>query len=64
VAHGDHDDADALVLGRGHEQLHDLVSGDRVERAGGLVGEDQARPGDQRAGDRGALALPAGKLAR
>jgi hypothetical protein len=61
---GDHDDADMFGLGRGHQQLHDVVGGDRVERAGGLVGEDQARPGDQRAGDRDALALPAGELAR
>lgn len=55
---GDHDDADVFALGGGHEQFHDLVGGDRVERAGGLVGEDQARPGDQCAGDRGTLACP------
>ena len=33
-----------------------------VQRAGGLVGEDHARPVDQGAGDRDALALPAGEL--
>jgi hypothetical protein len=35
-----------------------------VERADRLVGHDQLRPGDQRAGDGNALALAAGKLVR
>ena len=34
----------------------------RVQRAGGLVGEDHAGPVDQRARDRHALTLPAGQL--
>src|SRR5690606_3953011 len=34
----------------------------RVERAGRLVEDEDLRIGDQRAGDRDALALPAGKI--
>ena len=51
----------ALVVQRA-QQGEDLVAGARVEVAGRLVGEDQARPADQRARDRDALALAAGEL--
>ena len=44
------------------EELHDLVAGLRVEVAGGLVGQDQLRVVDQRAGDGHALLLAAGQL--
>ena len=39
------------------QQLHDRARVGRIERRGRLVGEHEARPVDQRAGDRGALAL-------
>jgi hypothetical protein len=39
------------------------VRGSRIEIAGRLVGEKQARPVDQRSGDGDALLLAAGKLA-
>ena len=45
------------------EQLHDADAGLRVEVAGGLVGDQQHRPVDERAGDRDALLLTAGELA-
>ena len=40
---GHHEHGGALLLRRVDEQLHDLVGADRVERAGGLVGEDHPR---------------------
>ena len=46
------------------QRLHDLVRGSRIEIAGRLVGEKQARRVDQRAGDGDALLLAAGELAR
>ena len=46
------------------QQRHDLRARARVEVAGRLVGEDDRRPGDDRAGDRHALALAAGELLR
>ncbi len=45
------------------EQLHDLGAAPAVERAGGLVGEDDAAAVHQRARDRHALLLAAGELA-
>ena len=39
-------------------------AGNGVEVAGGFVGEDELRPGDQRASDGDALLLPAGQLGR
>ena len=45
------------------EQRHHLQAGVRVEVAGRLVGQDEARPVDQRAGDRHPLLLAARELA-
>ena len=45
------------------QRFHDLVRGSRIEIAGRLVGEKQARCIDQGAGDGDALLLAAGKLA-
>ena len=45
------------------EELEQLVGGDRVEGAGGLVGEDDVGPGDECAGGGDALGLTAGQLA-
>ncbi len=45
------------------EQLHDLGAAPAVERAGGLIGEDDATAVHQRARDRHALLLAAGELA-
>ncbi len=44
------------------EDAHHLRGGRRVERAGGLVGQDQSRIGDQRSRDRHALLLATGQL--
>ena len=46
------------------EDLHDLTAGSGVQRAGRLVGEQDARLYDHRTGDRHALALTAGELVR
>ena len=46
------------------EQVEDLVGRLAVEVAGGLVGEQQRRVGDDRARDRDALLLAARELAR
>ncbi len=51
--------------GRPHqraEQAEHLGASHQVQRAGGLIGEDDARGADQRAGYRDALLLPAGEL--
>ena len=61
VGDDDHGDAGLVQL---LEQLDDLLGGAAVERAGRLVGEDDMRVVDQRAGDRHALLLPARKLRR
>jgi len=45
------------------EQTHDLVARLLVEVPGGFVGEDDARPLDQRSRDGGPLLLAAGELA-
>ena len=50
--------AEILVELRKHGQ--DVLRGGGVEVAGGLVGEDQGRVGDDGAGDGDALLLPAG----
>ena len=44
------------------EELHDLPAGGRVEVAGRLVGDDQSRLVNERAGDRDALLLATGEL--
>ena len=59
---GDQHDRDA-VAGERAEQRHHLVAGARIEVAGRLVGQHQARLVDQRARDRDPLLLPAGELA-
>ena len=46
------------------EDAHDLFGRARVEVAGRLVGEEDGRIGDQRAGDGHALLLAAGELRR
>src|SRR5882672_10402770 len=57
-----HDDADALLAVQALENRHDLDAGAGIERAGGLVGEDDSRVVDQAAGDGHALLLAAGEL--
>ena len=51
----DHDQAAAHLLLDAAEGLHDLTLGDHVERAGGLVGDDQSRLHRDGDGDAGAL---------
>src|SRR3954451_6198126 len=46
------------------QQLDDFPADQRVEVSGRLVGDDQSRSVDHRAGDRGPLLLAAGELAR
>src|SRR5829696_2720852 len=46
------------------EQQHDVLAGVGVEVSGGLVGEQDQRPVDERPGDRHPLLLTAGQLAR
>src|ERR671916_708188 len=60
----DHDRRLAVELDRLAQQRQHLVPGLRVEVAGRLVGEQDGRLGDQRAGDRDALLLAAGQLRR
>ena len=59
----DHHDR-LTVVTDGAEQLEDLAARPRVEVAGRLVGEDDLRPGDERARDRDALLLSARQLRR
>ena len=59
----DHHDRPAL-LGARAQQAQDLGPGVDVEVAGRLVGQQQRRVVDQRAGDREALLLAAGELVR
>ncbi|MCY1382118.1 hypothetical protein D9M69_701020 [compost metagenome] len=47
-----------------HHQVQHLRLDRYVERRNRFVGNDQRRPGDQRACNGNALALPAGKLVR
>ena len=58
---GDHDDRRAGVVDLVQE-IHDLLRGRRVEVAGRLVGEDQARRDGERPGDGDALLLAARQL--
>jgi hypothetical protein len=60
---GNEEDRDSLFAIEREERFHDLVRRSRIEIAGRLVGEKKARCIDQRAGDRDALLLTAGKLA-
>ena len=61
---GDHDDGLAELVDAAAEQVEDLAAGAGVEVAGRLVGEQDGRPGDERAGDGDALLLAAGELGR
>ena len=54
----------AFLADQAEEFGEDDVGGGLVEIAGGLVGEDQSRAVGERAGDRDALLLAAGELAR
>ena len=59
------DEDNRLALGvQALEQLHDLHAGARIERAGGLVGQDDLRLAHQRTGDGHALLLASGQLVR
>ena len=60
----DHHDRLAELVDRVAQQLEDLAARRGVEVAGRLVGEDDRRPRDERAGDRDALLLAAGELGR
>ncbi len=60
---GDQDDGDA-ALAQLLEERHHLHAGPRVEVARGLVGEDELRLADQRAGDGHPLLLPAREAVR
>ena len=60
---GDHHDGLAEVVDAVAQQGEHLAGGAGVERAGRLVGEDDGRVGDQRAGDRDPLLLAAGQRA-
>src|SRR5579875_1296981 len=59
----EHDRRVALACG-GREQLHDTLAVERVKRSGRLVGEHDLRTRDECPGDRDALALTAGDVAR
>ena len=61
---GHHDDGLPEVVDGLAQEREDVLAGPRVERPGRLVGEDDLGPGDERAGDRDALLLAAGELAR
>ncbi len=58
----DHDDQ--AIFGNLGEQVHDLHGGMGIQGAGGLVGQNDLRVVDERAGNGHALHLAAGKLAR
>ena len=60
---GRHQDRDAELVDP-EQELDDLPADQRVEVAGRLVGDDQPRVVDERPGDRRALLLAAGQLAR
>ena len=60
----DHDDRLLKLAIEQLEQLEDLAGGGAVEVAGRLVGHEQVGIGDDGPGDRHALLLAAGKLAR
>ena len=59
---GDHHDGLAVVVDAAAEQVEHLGARLRVEVAGGLVGEDDPRPADQRPGHGDPLLLAAGEL--
>ena len=57
---GDVDDGDP-ALGQGGEEVEHLGAADPVDHRGGFVGDEQARRPGERAREREALELPAGK---
>src|SRR3989338_943043 len=59
----DHQHGDALLGVQVPEQLHDLLAAVRVEVAGGFIGQQHPRFGDDGARDRHALLLSARELA-
>ena len=59
---GDHDDRLAELVDGAAQEVEHLGRGLRVEVARRLVGEDDRRPGGQRAGHGDALLLAAGEL--
>ena len=61
---GDEDHGHALLAVEALEDGHDLFARAGVQRAGRLVGQDDGRVVDQRAGDGHALLLAAGELGR
>ena len=61
---GDIDDRDAEIVAQRLEQVDDRHPQRRIDHRHRLVGDDQLRIGEQRAGDGDALQLPAGKLVR
>ena len=61
---GDDEQGCARLGASGEEQVDDCGAGGSIEIAGRLVGEDQRGAGGQRAGDRHARLLAAGKLGR
>ena len=62
VVVGDHDDSLAQIGVQAFEQGHDVGGGHPVQVAGGFVGHDDVRVGDDGPGDGHALLLAAGKL--
>ncbi len=58
---GDEYGGETLAQPHAFQQLLHLDAGQRVERAERLVEREQTRPADQRARQRDALLLPAGK---
>ena len=60
----DDDQRHLVVAIQFHQQVAQRLGGGVVERAGRLIGEDEAGPVDQRTYDGNALAFPAGELGR
>ena len=56
----DDDDGGALLAGGRDQEVHDVLAGERVQRSGRLVGEQDLGPGNQAAGQRDPLGLPEG----
>ena len=59
---GDEDHGGALLPGGGDEKLHDLLAGQRVQRSGRLVGEEDLGPGYQAPSQGDPLGLAARQL--
>ena len=61
---GNEDDRDAAIPVQLLKERHDLNARSGIECARGLVGEDERRGSNERAGDGNALGLAAGQLRR